>query len=471
MKTPTAKGAHFPGLKRFRLATLIAVAGSALALYLLVLSLGGGANAEQLKTWALLVLAISLFATHVLPEHVTALTVFLLALLGDIAPANVVFSGFEVGALWLLFSGIVIGVAAQEAGLGTFIARLILSLWRMTYVRAVILLVVIAVVLGLIIPATIPRIILLIPVALGMAEAMGFEEGGRGYTALALAVGLGTFLPTFAVLTANLPAVVHVGAIESVYGIKISYAEFLIYQLPVIGVLRMVVLMVVLLLFFYQPGQPVADVGHEQMTPQQRRLAVVLLGAIAFWATDVFHGIHPAWIAMAAAVAILWPSARLISATAFKEKVDFAPVLYVASLLSIGAILIENGLDTELGAFMLGFVSFHPESQLLNLYLLTGLSQLVCLISTTPAAPILLVPIAGGLGQAADVPLMGVLMAQLVGFSSALLPYQAPPLIVLLSVCKLRFQDVVKVIMLVALATLSLGVPVAYVWWGALGLL
>jgi len=278
-------------------------------------------------------------------------------------------------------------------------------------------------------------------------------------------------LPTFAVLTANLPAVVHVGAIESVYGIKISYAEFLIYQLPVIGVLRMVVLMVVLLLFFYQPGQPVADVGHEQMTPQQRRLAVVLLGAIAFWATDVFHGIHPAWIAMAAAVAILWPSARLISATAFKEKVDFAPVLYVASLLSIGAILIENGLDTELGAFMLGFVSFHPESQLLNLYLLTGLSQLVCLISTTPAAPILLVPIAGGLGQAADVPLMGVLMAQLVGFSSALLPYQAPPLIVLLSVCKLRFQDVVKVIMLVALATLSLGVPVAYVWWGALGLL
>jgi hypothetical protein len=170
-------------------------------------------------------------------------------------------------------------------------------------------------------------------------------------------------------------------------------------------------------------------------------------------------------------VAILWPSARLISPTAFREKVDFAPVLYVASLLSIGAILIENGLDTELGDFMLGFVSFHPESQLFNLYLLTGLSQLVCLISTTPAAPILLVPIAGELGQAADVPLMGVLMAQLVGFSSALLPYQAPPLIVLLSVCKLRFRDLVKVIMLVALATLSLGVPLAYLWWGALGLL
>ena len=91
MRTPTAKGGLFAGLKRVRLATLIAAAGGVLALYLLVLSLGGGANADQLKTWALLVLAISLFATHVLPEHVTALTVFLLALLGDIAPANVVF--------------------------------------------------------------------------------------------------------------------------------------------------------------------------------------------------------------------------------------------------------------------------------------------------------------------------------------------------------------------------------------------
>ncbi|RIA56241.1 SLC13 family permease [Dichotomicrobium thermohalophilum] len=471
MRTPTAKGGFFASLRQIRGATLIAAAGAGLALYLLVLSLGDGTGADQLKTWALLVLAISLFATHVLPEHVTALTVFLLALLGDIAPADVVFSGFEVGALWLLFSGIIIGAAAQEAGLGAFIARRILSLWRMTYTRAVVLLIVIALVLGLIVPATIPRIILLMPVALGLAEAMGFEEGGKGYTGLALAAGLGTFLPTFAVVTANLPAVVHVGVIESVYGIKVSYAEFLIYQLPAVGILRAVVLMALLLLLFSQPGQPVTETSRERMTLRQFRLSIVLFGAIIFWATDVFHGIHPAWIAMAAAVVILWPSSRLISPTAFREKIDLAPVLYVASLLSIGAIMINNGLDAELGDFILGFVSFSPDSQLINLYLLTVLSQLVCLISTTPAAPILLVPIAGELGQASEIPLMGVLMAQLVGFSSALLPYQAPPLIVLLSLCKVRFRDVVKVIMLVALATLFLGVPVAYLWWGSLGLL
>ena len=133
--------------------------------------------------------------------------------------------------------------------------------------------------------------------------------------------------------------------------------------------------------------------------------------------------------------------------------------------------MIDNGLDKDLGNFILGFVTFSDVSRLANLYMLAVLSQVVCLISTTPAAPILLVPIAEELGQASGVQLLGVLMAQLLGFSSMLLPYQAPPMIVLLSLCRVRFLDVVKIITLIALATLLVGVPVAYAWWRMLGIL
>ncbi len=459
------------GLKSLSLPKLIALAGIGFASFLFIMSLTSEANSIELKTWALVVFAISLFATHILPEHVTALLIFLLAIIGGVAPASVVFSGFEVGALWLLFSGIIIGSAAQEAGLGVYIARRILGAWQMTYLRAIVLLVAIAGLLGLIVPATIPRIILLMPIALGMAEAMGLKEGGKGYTGLALAAGVGTFLPTFSILTANLPAVVHVGAIETVYGIKISYGEYLYYQLPITGLFRALVLIGLLMVFFREPAREIAGSEEQQMTPKQAKLLAVLLGAILFWVTDIVHGIHPAWVAMTAAIIILWPTTKLISPTAFKDRIDFSPVLYIAGLLSIGAIMARNGLDKELGDFILQHVAFSAESTFLNLYLVTLLSLIVCLITTAPAAPILLVPIAGEIGQVSGLPLLAVLMSELVGFSTMIMPYQGPPMIVLLSLSVIKIFDLTKICMLLAGAMLIFGIPLAFFWWRAIGLL
>lgn len=460
--------------RKWSLPTVIAALGAAAAALLVVQSFMGAesaADALTLRTWALVIFAVSLFATHALPEHITALLVLLLAIVGGVAPASVVFSGFEVGALWLLFSGIIVGIAAQEAGLGAWVAWYILGRMRMTYVRAVVLLVVVSVLLGFVIPATIPRIILLMPIALGIAEALGFKAGSRGYTGIALAAGVGTFGPTFAIVTANLPTVVHMGAIESVYGLKVSYAEFLFYHFPVIGVLRGIALVAFLILLFREPERIADEKPLEPMNARQKKLLAVLLGALVMWVTDSWHGIHPAWIAMGAAIVIMWPGLKLISPTAFKEKVDLSPVLYVAGILSIGAIMVANGLDKEVGKIVLSAVDWSSHGTLADLYFIGVLSILVSLISTVPAVPTLLVPIADQISTATGLSLSAVLMTELLGFSTTLLPYQAPPLVVLLSLCAVKAVDLVKLNVLLAIVMLTLGFPAAMAWWQAIGLL
>lgn len=450
----------------------IASAGVGLAAILAVLSLGGSAHSAELRAWALLVFAIALFATHVLPEHVTALTVMLVAVVSGVAPTSVVFSGFQVGALWLLFAGIIIGQAVQEAGLGVFLARRVLGLWRLTYPRAIVLLVVIAALLGFFVPATIPRVILLMPLALGMAEAMGLQPGGRGYAGLAIAVGGGTFFPDFAIITANLPSVVHVGAIESTYGIHVSYSEFLFYHLPAIGLFRTVALILLLIAIFREPARTVAETDDGPMTATQKRLLAVLIGTLVLWGTDAVHGIQPAWIAMATAIVILWPATNLISKTASRDKMSFAPVLYIAGILSIGAIMIHNGLDDRVGAFVLRLLDGGGAlGGLASFYQVTLLSMGVALVTTSPAAPALLVPIAADIAEATGLPLRGALMTEFIGLATVLLPYQAPPLVVMLGLCQLRAFDLVKVCLLMAAAMLTIGVPVAYFWWRAIGLL
>ena len=60
---------------------------------------------------AILVVAITFWSTHKLPEHVTALILMLGAVLLSVAPPSTAFSGFGSGGTWLIFGGLIIGAA------------------------------------------------------------------------------------------------------------------------------------------------------------------------------------------------------------------------------------------------------------------------------------------------------------------------------------------------------------------------
>ena len=60
-------------------------------------------------------------------------------------------------------------------------------------------------------------------------------------------------------------------------------------------------------------------------------------------------------------------------------------------------------------------------------------------------------------------------MLQVPGFSTPLLPYQAPPLIVALQLDHLRSAEAIKLVGAIALVTLAILLPLDYLWWRALG--
>ena len=72
---------------------------------------------------AVMLLTIGLWATAVLPEHLSALIFLCLCMLFAVAPASVVFSGFTSGTLWLVLGGLVLAEAVRATGLGVRLAR------------------------------------------------------------------------------------------------------------------------------------------------------------------------------------------------------------------------------------------------------------------------------------------------------------------------------------------------------------
>ena len=185
-----------------------------------------GLSATTMHAAGLVVLAIGLWAFHLLPEHITGLIFMTLAVLLAVAPPEVVFSGFTSGTMWLVFGGLFIAEAVRETGLGERLARLMLDRYTSSYTAALIGVSVVATLLTFLMPATIGRVLLLVPIISALAARMGFEPGSRGYNGLLLCAIVTTYHSGTGVLPANAPNLVLAGAADTLYHYQVTYAEY-----------------------------------------------------------------------------------------------------------------------------------------------------------------------------------------------------------------------------------------------------
>ena len=420
---------------------------------------------------ALLVVAITFWSTHKLPEHVTALILMLGAVLLSVSPPSTAFSGFGSGGTWLTFGGLIIGAAISNTALDKRIVDTILQRIKLGYGGTIAALMLLSFVLAIIIPSTIPRILLLMPIALTVAGRMGFEMGSRGANGIAMTVGVGSFLPSWCLLPANLPVVVHIAAIETIYGLAPNYGEHFLIHFPVMGLLRGAVCGLVLYFLFRSDARIVQhQASIKPLSVQGLRLLWLLAITLGFWVTDFWHGIAPGWIALAAAIIILMPCSGMLDEDAFRNKINFGPVIYIAGILSLGAILSNSGLDAWLSSYVIDLLQFEKDRDAINFGLILGIGLFSSMAMTAPGAPALTVPVAEALAGATGMPLLTVLMTELTGQSLVLLPYAAPPAAVAMIVGRVRIVDAVKSMFFTTIATIIFLTPIQYFYWVTIGL-
>ncbi|WP_153768999.1 SLC13 family permease [Labrenzia sp. CE80] len=423
-----------------------------------------------IRASAVSLLAVVFFATRVVPEVLTAIWCFLAFLAIGAAPANVIFSGFATGGFWLLVSGLIVGSAITQTGLGKQIASRIFERTGTSYSRATLILALTGLGLGLLIPSTIPRIIILVPIAASLAEVMGHQPGTRGHIGLSVTAAASTLLPTYAILTANLPTIVHYGALETLYGIHPSYADYFIHQLPANAV-RFLMLIAVMLPFA-KNAQQTDGIEHpkvEPLTRSQFHLLGLLTLAIVFWATDSLHHISPAWIALTVASLILVPSAGFLKKDAMKTSIDLSPAFFLAGVFAVAAVATHTGLNGLVANTLIPYLGLGQGSNLRDLYSITGFAMLLSHLTTAPAAPLVLAPLAEPIAVASGWPIHTVAMAQVIGIATPLLPYQAPPLILAMALANLPLAPLVRVCLALFAGSALIGLPLTYFWWQFLG--
>lgn len=429
-------------------------------------------TAEAWTSAGIIVVTIGLWATARLPEYLVALLFFAAAAVLNLAPPDVLFSGFSSAAFWLVLSGFILGVAIRKVGLADRIARSLAGRLTGSWPRMVGGVVLLTYALAFVMPSNMGRIALLMPIVLALADRAGLAEGSRGRTALALAVGLGTFQLSASILPANVPNLVMSGAVESAYGIHLSYLPYLVLHAPVLGLLKGLALTACLCLLF--PAKPCTVLRiepGEPLSPAEKRLGALLLATLALWMTDAVHGISPAWIGLSAACICLLPRIGFLTGDEFATGLNIRTCIYVAGILGLTALVNHSGLGTAMGNWLLHLLPLDPASPARSFGALIALSSALNFTVTANGVPALFTPLAKSMAEASGLPLLTILMVQVIGYATPLLPYQASPIVVAMGMGHVKTWDGIRLCLALAAVTFLVLLPLDYGWFKLLGLM
>lgn len=454
---------------RFRILLLCAVivAAGAVGWYRPI-----GFDADQAAIFGIVMVTLALWATSLVPGYLASLFLFAALLIAGLAPADVVFSGFASGAMWLIVSGFVIGSAISQVGLDRRLGDWARPRLSRSYPALIAGLMGLAMAMGFVMPSSMGRAAVLVPVGMALAEACGFARGSAPRIGIAATIAIGTNMPSFAILPSNIPNVILAGLAEQ-NGVPLGYTDYLALHYPVLGLVKSALVVgLVLVLFPGRTAPVVAGGGESAPTASRARqwgLMAVLLVTLALWATDSLHGINPAWVSLGTMLVLLAPKIGFVPPRAFKGSIDFSMLLFVAGALGLGTVVSHSGLGAVIAHHIAALLPLAPGQDFLNFVSLVALTAITAIFTTMIGVPAVLTPLAGELSQATGFSPHAVMMTQVIGFSTVLFPYQIGPLVVTMGLAGESVRPLAKVTLALAVLTFLVIVPLDFLWWKALG--
>ena len=420
----------------------------------------------------LILVVITFWATGIIAEHQTAILFFMLSMILPVASAPVVFAGFSSAAFWLVFGGFILGIGINTTGLGERIAEKIARRLNGSYAKLITGLVLIGLLFSFLMPSAMGRVVLLVPIALEVSKTFGFEKGSRGFNGVILSIILGSFLPAFTILPANVSNMILSGLSESLYGYSPLYGEYLLLHFPVLGLLK-AGFIIILILWLYPDNPSFNDSHsikkHKAMDLKEIILASVLFILVGLWLLDFKHHISPAWIALGGALFIMLPKIDIVSTRQFNDHMNLGTLVYIAGILGLGSVINDSGLGKTLAQQVIPYLPLNSATPFINYLSLSITSMLTGVITTLPGIPAILTPFSQDLSMASGLPLKSVLMTQVFGFATTIFPYQAPPLIIGFHLAQVKLAEALKVCLILTIISVFILLPLCYYWWKLLG--
>jgi DASS family divalent anion:Na+ symporter len=289
------------------------------------------------------------------------------------------FSGYTASTWWFMLGAMGISAALGKTGLMKRFTYNIMRFFAPTFKGQLFGLTFSSLVITPFIPSVTAKTAMVMPIAKGISDSMGYKAKTRELHGIYLAAFSSITLISYSFVSSNFFCYFAVGLLPEADQAKFGWLQWLISSLP--WLIIVVVCMLIFNFLLYRPKTETSVMTKEyvqkeldamgKMTGKEIFTIVILLVAVAFWATENLHHISGNIIALCALVILL--IADVITISDFKAGVPWDMLLMIGALMGLGAVFNSVGINqyiTTLVTPVVNSISGNP-------YLFIGLIAIV----------------------------------------------------------------------------------------------
>jgi di/tricarboxylate transporter len=138
-------------------------------------------------------------------------------------------------------------------------------------------------------------------------------------------------------------------------------------------------------------------------------------------------------------------------------------------VIGLGNLISHSSIGSSFADWLIPTLALQPGDNLGNYLSITLASTLISVFTVLPGAPAVITPLTAELAQATGLSETSILMMQIVGFANFPFAYQAPSIVVGLSIAGIRIGQAFKPMLTIFFISYILLVPLNYLWWLYLG--
>ncbi|WP_435185669.1 SLC13 family permease [Halobellus sp. EA9] len=293
------------------------------------------------NVFAIFAFTLILWLTKAVPYVVSStFTVVLLVVLGGAPSFRVAASGFASSLVFFLLLVFLLGIAIDKVNLDRWFASRLLADGSQSP-RPIHSVAIHVFALAFVMPSAVARATTFVPIIEEMAASFGLEEGSDFERAAFLVLGHVNTIASMALMTAGGMALVTSEIIRTTVT-PMGWAEWAVYMVPPVVVLYGLTAGAASRLYgpssrehLEVDGGVSPDTGTlRTLDPEQRLVAVTMVGAVSLWIIGSFHGI-PAIVPAALAVAVLtFPGVDILTADEMLD-VSWGILFVVGAMFSL----------------------------------------------------------------------------------------------------------------------------------------
>lgn len=450
------------------------------------------------RVLGILAFAVYVWVTEAMPYPVSAIAITFLMImclgtapcsaglhpkmLGTVKAIPMAMSGFVNSGWVLVAAGLFLAEAVRSVGLDRRIALRILQAVG-TKPCAIIGGVFIAnYLLAFIIPSIAARAAAMVPISMGLIEALNIDFKSTFSRQLMLVTGLMSHITAIFVLTGGAPNPFTVSQVSNATGVTVTWMQWFIWFAPYAIALGVVYFLLTIFMNKFEPlegGKELVDrMVHElgPMSSSEKKIAWIFSLTILLWATENLHHIDANTVTVFSVLLIFMPYIGVATWKQLSARVGWGTLLLFGVGISIGEVLLKSGAAPWVAKTMLGGLGLEHMSPFgMMAVMFAPLVVLRLAFASDVAMAALVVPTLLGLFSGFHIPGLPVVgLTLLTSFSvyfSYILPVNTPAAMMAYASDTFEIRDMIKMGTALTIAGVLLFFVFVKTYWHWIGLI